>query len=534
MIRSISSQLTTDTPVFLQLIEGINAGEIKIPQFQRKFVWKDNQALELLDSIVNGYPIGSILLWKTTEKLNAARDLGSFRLPVTDEITPTNYVLDGQQRLTVVYSCLGADENNTGYRAGYNLEKERFVELKEGEPTTLEVFPLRKLYDTTNLLNYRASIQTLANSRTLQERLDKLVEAFTRYRLPVVTLKDLTIEEVCPIFERINSSGTRLSTYDLMVAATWSESFDLNEKITGILSTLQSKGYGGTEKSTVLKALSAINTGTIQDKSLKGLRDLRTEEMEQLTLTTQQALKAAVDALNTQFRIHSWDFLSYEAILLITAFIFRDCKELAPQQAARFADWFWRASFGERYKAGGENFVSRDLETIKNYVLNQAGGHALGSIPTPNEWGQTHFRSNVSKSRAFILALANASPLNLSNGMKIDVEFALSGYNKKEYHHVYPRAYLRRIGMDAFSNVLGNIIILTSNTNKLISDENPAIYIPRLVETLGDQADNIFRSNLLPLPSEFDYTTNNYRDFLAARGKILTSFVDSLTIHEPF
>ena len=51
-----------------------------------------------------------------------------------------------------------------------------------------------------------------------QARLDTVIGAFTEYRLPVVTLRDLSVEEVCPIFERINSSGTKLSTYDLMVA----------------------------------------------------------------------------------------------------------------------------------------------------------------------------------------------------------------------------------------------------------------------------------------------------------------------------
>ena len=273
MKPGISTKLTTETSYFSQLIADIKKGEIKIPQFQRKFVWKDNQALELLDSIANGYPIGSLLLWKTVEKLNAARDIGSFRLPKTDEITPTNYVLDGQQRLTVIYSCLGAGESEGGYTAGYDLAKEEFVELKV-EVYKQEVFPLRKMLNTTSLLNYRTSLLSLPDAPILQERLDGLITAFTQYKLPVVTLKDLTIEEVCPIFERINSSGTRLSTYDLMVAATWAEDFDLNEKVAGVLSALDSKGYGSTERSTVLKALSAIHLGSIQDKSLRALRDL--------------------------------------------------------------------------------------------------------------------------------------------------------------------------------------------------------------------------------------------------------------------
>lgn len=528
MKSDLSTKLTTETAYFNQLIADIKKGEVKIPQFQRKFVWKDEQALQLLDSVANGYPIGSILLWKTVDKLNAARDIGVFQLPKTDEITPTNYVLDGQQRITVIYSCLGAPENAPGYQAGYDLANETFIELKPGNVKP-EVFPLRKLFQTTSLLNYRTSLLALSDSALLQQRLDDLISAFTQYKLPVVTLKDLTIDEVCPIFERINSSGTRLSTYDLMVAATWAEDFDLNEKVSGILDALESKGYGETERSTILKAVSAIQLDSIQDKALRDLRKLSTPEIEALAGRTESALKHAVDTLSTQFKIHNWDFLSYEAVLIITTHLFRDTNHLAADQAARLRQWFWRASFGERYKVGGENFVSRDLNIVRRYVLEGVGDpDQFGSIPIASEWGKTQFKSNVSRSRAYILALAAASPRNLPNGMVIDVQNALSSYNKKEYHHVFPRAYLKALGVNDGANVLGNIIMLTASSNKKISDNSPSRYIPAIIASLGNESDSVFASNLLPTPSSFDYTKNSYADFLAARGPLLSKHVESL------
>ncbi|WP_447965152.1 GmrSD restriction endonuclease domain-containing protein [Nitrospira sp. Ecomares 2.1] len=528
MKSDISTKLATETAYFSQLIADIKKGEIKIPQFQRKFVWKDDQALDLLDSVANRYPIGSVLLWKTVEKLNAARDIGSFRLPTTDEITPTNYVLDGQQRLTVMYSCLGASESEGGYTAAYDLVNEIFIEIK-GPISRPEIFPLRKMFNTTSLLNYRTSLLNLPNAAILQERLDDIISAFTQYKLPVVTLKDLTIEEVCPIFERINSSGTRLSTYDLMVAATWAEDFDLNEKVASVLSALDSKGYGSTERSTILKALSAVHSGSIQDKSLRELRNLSTVQIESLAELTESALRSAVDALSTQFLIHSWDFLSYEAVLLVATYIFRDAKELSALQANRLRQWFWRASFGERYKIGGENFVSRDLEVVKAYVLSGDGnGEQFGLVPNSKDWGNIQFKSNVSRSRSYILALASAAPRNLANGMSIDVQSALSGYNKKEYHHVYPRAYLKAIGEPLESNALGNIVMLTSTSNKTISDSPPSKYVPVIVAELGKDADAVFISNLLPKPSSFNYKNANYSDFLAARGKIISDHVAGL------
>lgn len=69
------------------------------PQFQRNFVWKEEQAIDLLDSISNNYPTGSLLFWKTNTKLATERNIGDFKLPETDDMSPTSYVLDGQQRI---------------------------------------------------------------------------------------------------------------------------------------------------------------------------------------------------------------------------------------------------------------------------------------------------------------------------------------------------------------------------------------------------------------------------------------------------
>jgi hypothetical protein len=148
MRKNIASRINTDTALISTLITGIKQGEIKVPQFQRKFVWKDEQALELLDSLANNYPVGSLLLWRTKEKLRAERNIGEFRLPSTDDMVPTDYVLDGQQRLTVIYSCLGAPEEEAGFAVVYYLEEEEFLRLPDNPK--IHHFPLRRMFNTTS------------------------------------------------------------------------------------------------------------------------------------------------------------------------------------------------------------------------------------------------------------------------------------------------------------------------------------------------------------------------------------------------
>ena len=185
------------------------------------------------------------------------RNIGDFELPETDDVEPTDYVLDGQQRLTVIYSCLGANLGAPGFAAGYDLEEEEFIKLPE--KSQLHIFPLRRLFNTTELLDFRQALLSHQNNKLMHDRLDALVGTLTDYKIPVVTLKDLTVEEVCPIFERINSSVTPLSTYDLMVAATWTEKFDLNEQTEVVQEALRPKGFSDIEGGTILKCLSAIH-----------------------------------------------------------------------------------------------------------------------------------------------------------------------------------------------------------------------------------------------------------------------------------
>ena len=91
---------------FSDLISGIETGQIKIPQFQRKFVWSVKQSAELLDSIIKGYPIGIFIYWRTNERLRSIRNLGNIKLPEPIEGEYIDYILDGQQRLTSLFASL--------------------------------------------------------------------------------------------------------------------------------------------------------------------------------------------------------------------------------------------------------------------------------------------------------------------------------------------------------------------------------------------------------------------------------------------
>ncbi len=73
------------------------APQLRIPSIQRQWVWDAEDVKELIDSIINGYPIGAVIIWEPNSKFPSA--------PLIGEDTrgkDVRYVLDGQQRLTAL------------------------------------------------------------------------------------------------------------------------------------------------------------------------------------------------------------------------------------------------------------------------------------------------------------------------------------------------------------------------------------------------------------------------------------------------
>ena len=93
-----------------QLLDQIEKGKLFVPKFQRDFVWKDDQRLDLLRSIKSGIPIGSLLLWETTQyDLNTFDKIGGLSVPYPPKPKshiPRAYVLDGHQRLSTLFGTL--------------------------------------------------------------------------------------------------------------------------------------------------------------------------------------------------------------------------------------------------------------------------------------------------------------------------------------------------------------------------------------------------------------------------------------------
>jgi len=106
------SQPTSDISVKpeIELLEDLLSevanGRLRVPRFQRPFVWRPEQMLDLFDSIERGYPIGSILIWETSMAIPSLDEVGGLEVPPRPTNTAISYILDGHQRISSLYGSL--------------------------------------------------------------------------------------------------------------------------------------------------------------------------------------------------------------------------------------------------------------------------------------------------------------------------------------------------------------------------------------------------------------------------------------------
>ena len=231
-----------------KLLADVNRQAFMIPQFQRGFVWTIGQVKLLVDSIARSYPIGSLLLLAETEPndpLLKSRKVQATLEPFDDEqdgvIGPLPnqfYILDGQQRLTSIVRVFSQASPDEAFY--FDLKR-----LREFEAAPSKTDWIVKRVKTTKVSNRFLRSDVIITQERCQELVEEYFEAYDddlrddrprqrkasarvngifetirNYQVPCVVIDRRTepLEAICRIFETINSTGTRLTTFDLAVA----------------------------------------------------------------------------------------------------------------------------------------------------------------------------------------------------------------------------------------------------------------------------------------------------------------------------
>src|SRR5438445_9246854 len=220
-------QPENQTKKYEHLFSDIDSGRIKIPRFQRDFVWTNAQAAKLIDSIIKGFPIGAFIFWKTREELRHFRNIGNALLPETPRGDAASYVLDGQQRITALYAMRkGVRISKEGQEIDY---RQISIDLGGDPDADSDVVTPEPSADSPFITVHElltGSAAELANKYTstdLLNRIDVYRRRLTGYDFSTIVIQDYPIEVACEVFTRINTGGTELTLFEIMTAKTYDE-----------------------------------------------------------------------------------------------------------------------------------------------------------------------------------------------------------------------------------------------------------------------------------------------------------------------
>jgi hypothetical protein len=512
------------------LAHRVLAGEIRLPKFQREFVWSKDQVLDLLDSIARGYPIGSFLLWNSDSPMLASeRSIAGLDVPPGRDGGDTAYLLDGCQRLSTICGALHwePDGNPLSYwNLVYDLEEERFKHRGDFEQPPERELPLRLMSDPPAIANHMARLPD-----RLRERATALHTRFEAYEVSVVTLHGTSLSEIGRIFERVNTRGTPLATIEIVRAATWASDFDLLERMDHIRGVLAQRHYGQIDRRLLLRSI-AVAAG--QDFTTDGIERLAAVErpaLRQAIEQTEAAARRAVDFLATEIGAPTAEALPYPNQFADVVEIFRLVPRPTQAQHKEIRGWFWRTALTGYFSGWNRQQMADDLRAIRQF----AGGRRRIEINTPplstRLWTGEQFRRGSARTKALALMLATAQPRDLRSGNRINIGASLAQPNEMQFHHFFPRKWLKSQGVaDDAANALVNIVLLTSISNQLVADQSPRTYLNNEMShcTKNEMAQRLATS-LVSLRA-FDAALNNdYQEFAGTRAEMLLDLAGELS-----
>lgn len=395
----------------------LQAGEIRVPAFQRSFRWAESQIIELLDSVVRGYPVGSVLLWEVKQPIFKMAQPDDLPFPDLAETYPTAFVLDGLQRLSSLYGVFYFNGNRKEaalFNVVYDLETETFKHFDPAETSETEI-SLSVLFSVRDLLNEQKRLLSLANAEVLIERVVGLQSTFQEYLLPTVTISQKDVAEVVEIFGRINTTGTPLGAVDFMRALTWSEDFDLNSGIQEVAKLSAQAGFSFSDE-TILKVLAVVSGRDPVSENILELRGETSASLHAFVKKGSEVLLRSIGFLKNRCFVHSADLLPYEGQLLAIAEFFSCGMEPSVEAEKELTKWFWTVSLNEQLRGKPDHYVARQLKSIKALAKGEVSALHRRLTVSGVDFMERRFISRKALSSAFVCMFAANGARSLVTG----------------------------------------------------------------------------------------------------------------------
>ena len=542
-----------------ELVGMIERGEVRLPEMQRRYVWRATRVRDLLDSLYRGYPSGTILLWETDS------DIPERNFAVRQQTSPysTNkLLLDGQQRLTSLSAVIRGETISVRNRKHpinilFNLEhpEERTLvtevnedrdDLEDEQDATDDdiqkridqmtfIVATKRLAKNPHWISVNEVFSKTSDTDFLKEagvtnlddpkynkyskRLNQLrTIADYKYRMDILE-RDLSYEEVTEIFIRVNSLGVKLRGSDLAMAqitAKWQNSL---KKFEAFQKKCVKQGFD-TEIGTYIRAL--VCFATDQSKFLT-VNTLGIEKLQDGWEKAKQGLEFACNFLKSNLAIDSIALLSSPYCLITIAYYGhkRDYR-FSPDMESKLKLWLHIANAKGRYSRGSSESmldqdlaavnIGKDLDGMLDNLKQQFGRLSILS----DDLAGRNQRSSLFKT--MFLAFKQADAKDWYTRLSIAIDH--SGANHSlQYHHIFPKAILAKKYPTKEINDIANLSFISGRTNRKIYNKEPSIYFKEIIDEHGTE---LFDAQCVPIDDEI-LTIDNYSQFIEKRRNLISN-----------
>lgn len=536
-----------------------------IPRFQRQFVWNTAQVKLLVDSISRNYPIGSLLLLQETmpsDPFLASRQIDAVIheddnsedqediFLKTAATTVIYYVLDGQQRLTslvrvflqasrddyyyfdldLLYESDSSERNSASWvkKRSQNrrlsmryLRSDMIIDAEKCEVFVQEYFESE--YSPLN--------GDRRGQRQAAAKVNRMFETMRNYQIPLVIIdRGDSTEAICRIFETINSTGTRLTTFDLAVARFFPDP-DLHKLLQQSKTNHPILERFSIEGERILQLIVGF-VGSLENKYLELTRGellkLKKQEIKDLWDLATKSLATAYQWIEDHGATPG--MISNDALLVPIGFflskITSDWKRQNPNYLLILEKWFFANSLQQGARQASNYRLSLAMLAMQNWITNGEPPE-IPDVRLRKSDLLTLFKSDT-RYRAIHSLLRWRNSRDLWTNETIDV-------NDVEDHHIFPAVISRR---DSDKNLKRNLdsivnrLLISKSTNRMLGDRYPSDYLLGLINDAAQHGTLInkleaFQQSCLPI-EEKEYSIlekENFQLFINARAELILSAI---------
>ena len=523
--------MQTNDRQITELMKAVDTGSAQLPDFQRGWVWDDNRIKALIASITSNFPVGAAMF---LEYGNA--DI-RFKYRViegspADRVVPAELILDGQQRITSMYSSLYSPKPvHTKTDKGKEIQRFYYIDIKKaldpscdrvdaiisvpetrkitsnfGRKDVLDVstpdleyekklFPLNTILDSSKTFMWMQGYMAYHKNdpAIVKEWMDfqgKIIMAVFQYKMPVILLDRNTPKEaVCQVFENVNTGGVSLTVFELLTAVFAMDDFELRKD----WQSRYDKYFNGdilsvitaTDFLTALTLLSSYKKGGTVSCKKKDVLNLALSEYRKYADDLSEGFVEAEKILQEERIFVSRD-LPYTTQLIPLAVL---CTILAEDRRIKITNiknkikqWYWCGVFGELYGSANETRYVNDVVGVMEWINDDTKLPKTVAEAYFNPLRLLTLQSRLSAAYKGIMALIlkNHSK-DFISGREMD--FTVYKAEGVDIHHVFPKDYCekQRYPREKWNSVV-NKTPISYSTNREIGGVAPGKYLDKIAQ----------------------------------------------------